>query len=218
MDHEHQFLILGGILCKIKRSNTPPRGNPRELQTCVPKDLVWGLIEQNHSTRFGGHLSYEKVLLKLQQRYFWPDMTTDVRDLINQCIPCNRFKPGPNRKGELSPIKAICPGFMLGVDIIGPMPRTSENGNKYIVCFMDYFTKYPWAFPTKDQTAKTVLQCYEKVVCQLGVPKLILSDNGPAFISEEYRTGLKELGTRSIYTPPLSPTSKWACRTLEPDS
>ena len=42
----------------------------------------------------------------------------------------------------------------IGVDIV-QLP-TSHKGNKYAVIFMDYLTKWPEVFPTKDQTSLIV--------------------------------------------------------------
>ena len=35
------------------------------------------------------------------------------------------------------------------------MPKTKQ-GNSYIVVFMDYLTKWPEAFPVRDQAALTI--------------------------------------------------------------
>ena len=38
---------------------------------------------------------------------------------------------------------------------IGPLPRT-EQGNRYIVMLLDYFSKWPEAAPLPDKTATGV--------------------------------------------------------------
>ena len=39
-----------------------------------------------------GHLGMDRVLVLLQERYFWPKMSDDVRKYIRQCDRCMRFK------------------------------------------------------------------------------------------------------------------------------
>ena len=39
-----------------------------------------------------GHLGMDRVLVLLQERYFWPKMSEDVRKYIRQCDRCMRFK------------------------------------------------------------------------------------------------------------------------------
>jgi hypothetical protein len=48
---------------------------------------------------------------------------------------------------------------MVGVDIMGPLAETKE-GNKYIIVFMDYLTRWPEAFAMPDQSAKTVARIF----------------------------------------------------------
>jgi len=70
----------------------------------------------------------------------------------------------------------------VGVDIL-EMPPT-EKENRYIVVFMDYLTKWVEAFPTADQTSETIARLLvERVICQHGAPKELLSDRGPNLLS-----------------------------------
>ena len=42
-----------------------------------------------------GHLGMDKTLLLLQERFFWPKMSDDVRTHIQSCVRCMRFKQPP---------------------------------------------------------------------------------------------------------------------------
>jgi hypothetical protein len=202
IDHEHQYVIDNNILYRTKRRNQPPQGAPLEFQLVVPGPLRDTLLEQYHTTKYGGHLGLDKVLSKMQRKFYWSSMYLDTKEFINRCVQCARFRYGPNLRAKLQPIQAIAPFHMLGVDVIGPLPK-SKNGNQYIVCFMDYFTKWPEAFATKDQTAKTLVDLFcKKIVYRFGVPKVVLSDQGPAFTSDDFKKELALLGTKKIVTAP----------------
>ncbi len=58
----------------------------------------------------------------------------------------------------------------VGVDIL-EMPLT-ENGNRYIVVFLDYLTKWVEAFALPNQTSETIawVLC-DNVICRHGVPR-----------------------------------------------
>ena len=43
------------------------------------------------------------------------------------------------------------------MDIMGPLP-TTESGQKYILAFGDYFSKWTEVFPHPNQEAKTVAE------------------------------------------------------------
>lgn len=66
----------------------------------------------------------------------------------------------------------------LHVDLTGPHPR-SRRGSVYIVTCIDPFTKWCEAFPAPNKEAATVARIIvEQVICRLGAPIAILSDQG----------------------------------------
>ena len=56
----------------------------------------------------------------------------------------------------------------LGLDIIGPLTKTSNN-NQYILVVVDYFTKWVEAEPTENITSKDVIKFLIKVFSRHGV-------------------------------------------------
>ena len=75
------------------------------------------------------------------------------------------------------------PFHRIAVDVL-TMPLTSR-GNRYIVVFIDYFTKWAEAFAVPDQQAHTIARLLvASIVCQHGVPEELLSDRGSNFVSE----------------------------------
>ena len=55
-----------------------------------------------------GHLGMDRVLVLLQERYFWPKMSEDILRYIRQCDRCMRFKK-KKEQTELYPITATYP-------------------------------------------------------------------------------------------------------------
>ena len=63
------------------------------------------------------------------------------------------------------------PFQILGLDI------TTEKGNKHVVVFQDYFTKWPMVFAVPDQkTVRTVELLTKEVIPFCGVPEAVLTD------------------------------------------
>ena len=50
------------------------------------------------------------------------------------------------------PVKS--PWYHLGIDYIGPISPTSDNGNRYILTICDYFTKWVEAVPLPSKHAQ----------------------------------------------------------------
>ena len=62
-------------------------------------------------------------------------------------------------------------------------PKT-RAGNRYVVVFVDYLTKWPEAFATTNHRAETIVELLVEIVCQHGVPEMLLSDRGSDFLSD----------------------------------
>ena len=107
----------------------------------------------------------------------------DIRKYCRGCLICATHK-GTGR-GSRPPLQPIPVGGLfhrVDVDIL-QLLRTLD-GNCYVVVFVDYLTKWVEAFSTSDQRAETTAMLFvENIVCRHGVPKELLSDCGPNFLS-----------------------------------
>ncbi|GFW28844.1 retrovirus-related Pol polyprotein from transposon 412 [Trichonephila clavipes] len=75
------------------------------------------------------------------------------------------------------------PFELIAFDILGPLPRSSD-GNKNILVVMDYFTKWPEAYPIPDQEASTVAEVLvQHWISRFGVPLQLHSNQGRNFDS-----------------------------------
>ena len=96
------------------------------------------------------------------------------------------------------------PFLRVAVDVL-TMPLTSR-GNRYIVVFMDYFTKWAEAFAVSDQQAPTIARLLvENIVCRHGVPEELLSDRGSNFLSSLIMEMCTILGIKKINTSGYHP-------------
>ena len=63
-----------------------------------------------------------------------------------------------------NPIKVGQPYDRLGMDIVGPLPKTRQ-GNQYIVIATEYLTKWPEAQAIPDAKASSVVSFfYEEII------------------------------------------------------
>ena len=74
------------------------------------------------------------------------------------------------------------PFRILGLDIMD-LPVT-EQGNKHVVVFQDYFTKWPMVFAVPDQKTVRIVELLTKEVIPFcGVPEAVLTDRGTNLLS-----------------------------------
>ncbi len=82
---------------------------------------------------------------------------------------------GRRAKPPLRSIPVGGPFERVGVDIM-ELPLTLQ-GNRYVLVFLDYLTKWVEAYPLRDQTSETVARVLvDGVICRHGVPRGLLSD------------------------------------------
>ena len=65
---------------------------------------------------------------------------------------------------QLHPVAVVSPWHCIGINFIGPISPTADDGNKYILTISDYFTKYVEAIPTPDKCSSRVASILYKVV------------------------------------------------------
>ena len=167
-------------------SDTPDRGESRKVRhrIAVPKTCVPVLLKAYHDDVQGGHLGSEKLIYALSARYYWPGMYQQVVHYVDSCKLCQSFKLGKaigkTRVGEIPE-----PNFneLVVVDVCGPLKPTSMD-NIYILCIIEYTTRFVRFVPMKNCTAAMVAKAfYDQWICLFGPPGSINSDRGPAFVS-----------------------------------
>ena len=128
-----------------------------------------------HNDPTAGHFATDIMFNKIKIRYYWPQMYEDIRTYVQSCDKCQK-RGKPKRNEPLHPIAVHEPFYRIGIDIVGPLPRTRQN-NRYIVTAMDYLTKWPEARALEEATAEKVANfIYEDIICRHGCPAKILSD------------------------------------------
>jgi hypothetical protein len=85
----------------------------------------------------------------------------------------------------------------MGMDFVMGLPKT-KNGYTAIVTFVDRLTKMVHLWPCTDAvTAEETMEIFLKAVWRIhGVPKEIVSDRDPRFVSDFWQALHKRLGTR----------------------
>ena len=155
------------------------------VRLVVPEGVRRQLLFEHHNSPTGGHLGRGKTYERMLTRYWWPGMYTDTCDWISMCSFCNRRKPSPYGKvGQLHPLNCKEPFGMLGMDLMGPLPKT-KNDNLYVMVVTDYLTRWVEAFPLKDKTAIAIAKTlYREIFTRFGAPSSILTDQGREFNNE----------------------------------
>jgi hypothetical protein len=75
----------------------------------------------------------------------------------------------------------------VGVDVLGPWPMTA-SGNRFIIIYQDYFSKWVEIFAARQHTAEVVAEILVKeIISRYGVMEKLHSDQGREFESQIYQ-------------------------------
>ena len=116
----------------------------------------------------------------------------EVRRTCRECKICAELKPWFYRPQEGTLIKATHPWERIAVDFKGPV----KGKRPYLLVVIDEFSRFPFAFPCRDVSARTVIECLTQF-CLFGMPGYVHSNRGSAFMSAELQ---KFLVSRNVAT------------------
>lgn len=110
-------------------------------------------------------------------------MEKEVRGFQSGCISCSLQKNRAEPRAPLNPVDVTYPLQVVALDFLS-LSRPSDTYQNILV-MTDMFTRYSWAVPTRDLTAKTTVSAiWSHIIQTFGCPARFHSDQGPNFESD----------------------------------
>ena len=193
------FFLLHGILYFVDSKN-------KNRKRCVvPVQLRKQLMADNHSGPMAGHFSADKLYRTMAIYWWWQGMYADIVNYCTSCPQCAIVNSsGKVNRPPLHPIPVSRPFQIIGVDVMD-LPLTTA-GNRHVVVFQDFLTKFPLVFAVPDQKAIRLTKLLaEEVIPLFGVPEALLSDRGTNLLSHVMLDLCKTLGIQKLNTTAYHP-------------
>ena len=153
-------------------------GTVTHNQIPIPKHLFPDFLSTLHG-KTNKHPGITKMIQECRAKYYFPGLARKIRALVTSCPDCianKRIDTRQIRPKMLSNTEfTMGPEDSLEIDLLSNLP--SSNGFQNILTMMDVFSRYLFAYPTHDMTARTVARCIIDVMtrhCYL--PTVILTD------------------------------------------
>ena len=141
----------------------------------------------------------------MQERFWWPGMTGDLRNCIKKCGHCRKYEAAPPVV-PMKPLTCSGPGELLHVDFTSieeTVPLKEDPVIHNVLVLQDHFSKYVVTYVVKDQTANTTTKSLRNGYFGLfGAPAYLVSDQGKAFTGHVIMHLCELYGVQKLRTSP----------------
>ena len=140
------------------------------------------LLRQAHDGL--GHFGVRTTFEFLNGEYYWPRMFEEVKAYVLICHTCQMFGRA-KKESMLSAEIGVNEVFeRFGIDYVGPLPETKSK-KRYLIVAVEYLTGWPVVKAVKNANARTTAKfIYKNIICQYGIPKILMTDRGTHFNNE----------------------------------
>jgi hypothetical protein len=207
MKHIHEKIEAGKAKCFRKDDQGIVWFNNRIV---VPKneEIRQQILNEAHLSRYFIHPGSTKMYHDLKQHYWWTKMKIEIARYVARCDTCRRVKAIHMKTA--GPLQSLpIPTWKwedISMDFIVGLPRTAKWYDSIWV-IIDRLTKIAHFLLVK--TYYPVLTYAELYIARIlslhDIPKTIVSNRGPQFVSKFWEELHKSLGTKLLHSSAYHP-------------
>lgn len=151
------------------------------------------LLHEYHSSPLGGHSGILPTIKRISATFLWPKLKADVTSFIRECVVCQQIKP-PNHKpyGLLQPLPIPSLAWQdISMDFITHLPVSAGKTTIWVV--VDRFSKTAHFIGLPTTFGAVLANLFLSNIYRLrGIPKSIVSDRDPIFLSTFWKEIFKK--------------------------
>ncbi|KAI4891972.1 hypothetical protein NFI96_009139, partial [Prochilodus magdalenae] len=163
----------------------------RDSRIVIPHSLRPEILRQIHE----GHLGVEKCKRRARSAVYWPGINRDIENMVGKCDTCNKYQSKQAREPMLIPDLPTAPWEKVGTDLF------HCNGKDYLLV-IDYYSNFPEIALLSSTTASTVIMHMKSIFARHGIPKTVVSDNGPCYSCKEWQQFASHYGFNHVTSSP----------------
>lgn len=146
-----------------------------KLEDVTNVDEQYRLAKGYHESK-SNHRGIQETEKQLKRKYYWPNMSKTVTEIINNCssCQCNKYERHPNKQNlQFTPVPTK-PFEIIHMDTF------QIKGQKFLT-IIDTFSKYAQAYPLESTTGVNVINALTIWMTHHGLPLNITADQGTEF-------------------------------------
>ena len=155
-----------------------------------------------------GHHAINKM--SAAAKPFWsPKLTKEVQTKCGDCISCKMAGKSIQPQFSMSKTNYLPPAEKpnqdIQLDFIGPI--RFEQRKFFILNSIDRYSRWSSACICEAPTGKTAETILEQYILLNGIPQMVRTDKGTAFLGNEFISKCKRLNIKQIYGTPYIHTA-----------
>ena len=197
---EYLEILPSGLLVR----NPIPFTNEKDIRIPLPEKLWNRVLASFHGKNHAGGNSLADCV---QLKYIFPRLVSFCREYVFKCPRCQKLSNKKAQRHTYGYDLVGSPGEKVCLDFVGPLKPT-KKGHTSLLTVVDVYTRWFTAWPVKNQKAETVIKFLVRdYFPDRGVPSVVHSDNGPAFIAHVFQVAMAAFDVRTTTTPVYNPKS-----------
>ena len=161
----------------------------------VPKELQHQTLCKIHH----GHQGIERCRLRVTTSVWWTGVSSQMETFVRQCSTCARLHP-PTKEPMLPSALPKHPWEKVASDLF------EFKGKQYLLV-VDYYSRYPEVIQLTATTSSSVISSMKSIFSRHGIPRTMVSDNGPQYNSAEMKDFASSYGFNHVTSSPHYPQS-----------
>ena len=166
----------------------------RGTRVIIPTSLRKQMLARVHTS----HQGIDAAVRKARDAIYWPQINNDIKHTISTCSVCLDHQPNQQKEPMHSQPVPKCRFEIVSTDLF-----TIWEDN-YLIA-VDHFSKYWEISHLQETTAEAVIEELKQHFARHGIPKLLISDNGPQYQCHEFKSFAKEWQFRHHTSSPHHP-------------
>jgi transposase InsO family protein len=160
----------------------------------IPVKLRKDITTRIHAS----HIGVEGCLRRAREAVYWPGMNAEVKDTISKCDTCNTYSTKQQKETLIPHDIPERPWSKVGSDIM------EFDGQEYLIT-VDYYSNF-WEIDNLPRAkSATVIQKLKAQFAHHGIPDTLVTDNGPQYDSEEFRSFARKWVSTILHHPHIMP-------------
>ena len=145
-------------------------------QMIVPKNKRQEILKLLHYS----HMGVEKSKAIARKSLFWPNMSKEIEDLVQNCNTCRSYQNKNKKEPMIEKEIADKPWEIVATDIF------FLCGQPYLL-LVDTFSKFVEIDKLPDLTSKSTINSMKQIFARHGIASVVYSDPGSQFTSSEFK-------------------------------